>query len=384
MSASSTGSVMDPYFGEAGSRKFNPFIKAISSHRKDFSYVTQMRKEVIHIVEPFRQKVLTFDSRLMLLEKSLVELQETQRDHEAQTQHRINQMVTITRQKQYQDEILKAMHENTKKVDERITEITEKNEVMTIKLKHGEEFNKSFKMYMDASRKEREDQIVSLESYKEKMFETFLKARREMEKALNEHKLEQTKIRYSLNKQYGINMQHKDSFKLLEKIVAETVVKLKSELRDEGKILFKKVQEVKNQYSLKMFKFCMILFREFKYMNKLQEDKILFEVGYRDHLGEPMPHAKPGGLFDEVMSQSSQPSFTFLDEEKKRKRANSIHVFQPPASTKKKKKLVKKQKSEEGDPEDQLPDSQRQRPKSERAIDNQEGGSVGSGDEPSE
>ena len=31
-----------------------------------------------------------------------------------------------------------------------------------------------------------------------------------------------------------------------------------------------------------MYKFCDILFREFKYMNKLQEDKILYEVGYTD------------------------------------------------------------------------------------------------------
>lgn len=34
---------------------------------------------------------------------------------------------------------------------------------------------------------------------------------------------------------------------------------------------------------------------------------------------------------------NSQPSFTFLEEEKKRKRANSIHVFEPPALPKKKK-----------------------------------------------
>ena len=61
-------------------RKYNPFVKAISTQRKDFSYVTQLRKEVIHIVEPFRHKVLGFDSRLMFLEKSLIQLQETIRD----------------------------------------------------------------------------------------------------------------------------------------------------------------------------------------------------------------------------------------------------------------------------------------------------------------
>ena len=42
--------------------------------------------------------------------------------------------------------------------------------------------------------------------------------------------------------------------------------------------------------------------REFKYMNQLQEDKILFEVGYKDHRGEPKPHVPPEMLFDEIMS----------------------------------------------------------------------------------
>ena len=52
LSPSSSGSVLA---GERPpEREFNPFVKAISSQRKDFSYVTQLRKEVIHIVEPFR------------------------------------------------------------------------------------------------------------------------------------------------------------------------------------------------------------------------------------------------------------------------------------------------------------------------------------------
>ena len=31
-----------------------------------------------------------------------------------------------------------------------------------------------------------------------------------------------------------------------------------------------------------MYQFCDVLVREFKYMNKLQEDKILNEIGYRE------------------------------------------------------------------------------------------------------
>lgn len=130
-----------------------------------------------------------------------------------------------------------------------------------------------------------------MESYKEKMFEVFLKARRDMEKALNEQRQDHTKFRYSLNKQYGINMQHKDSFKLLENMTATTIVQVKNEFKEEGNAMLKKVEEVKRTYNLKMYKFCNILFREFKYLNRLQEDKILFEVGYKDHLGDPLPHA---------------------------------------------------------------------------------------------
>ena len=44
----------------------------------------------------------------------------------------------------------------------------------------------------------------------------------------------------------------------------------------------------------KMFKFCDLMIREFKYMNKVQEDKILFKVGYNDKLNKELPHAKPG------------------------------------------------------------------------------------------
>ena len=50
----------------------------------------------------------------------------------------------------------------------------EQNEVMTIKLKHGEEFHRSFKAVMEESRIQRDEQVVTLESYKEKMVEDVL------------------------------------------------------------------------------------------------------------------------------------------------------------------------------------------------------------------
>ncbi len=86
-----------------------------------------------------------------------------------------------------------------------MTEITEANEIMTIKLKHGDEFSKSFKNVMDESRREREEQIITLESYKERLTETFYLARKELQVAMDEQKLETQKIRHIMNRQFGFN-----------------------------------------------------------------------------------------------------------------------------------------------------------------------------------
>ena len=41
---------------------------------------------------------------------------------------------------------------------------------MTIKLKHGEEFNRSFKAVMETAKQEREEQLIEMESYKMKIY----------------------------------------------------------------------------------------------------------------------------------------------------------------------------------------------------------------------
>ena len=68
LSNSSTGSL--PPCSE-----YNPFVKAQGQQRKDFSYVTNLRKEVIQIVEPYRSRVLTFDDRIGALEKIVLDLE---------------------------------------------------------------------------------------------------------------------------------------------------------------------------------------------------------------------------------------------------------------------------------------------------------------------
>ena len=135
-----------------------------------------------------------------------------------------------------------------------------------------------------------------------------------MERALTEHKLEMTKLRYSLNKQHGKNKLTDDNFDMYEKKVVEAVVDIKKNKDDFQEKLDQILQQSYKMQSKKMYHFCDIIIREFKYMNKLQEDKILFEVGYNDKLKHPLPHAKPGELFDELLSTSSVPTFTFLDE----------------------------------------------------------------------
>ena len=59
--------------------------------------------------------------------------------------------------KHQQDDLLRTIHDQARKLDEKITQLKEGNEVMTIKLKHGEEFNKSFKAVMEATTREREE-----------------------------------------------------------------------------------------------------------------------------------------------------------------------------------------------------------------------------------
>lgn len=101
----------------------------------------------------------------------------------------------------------------------------------------------------------------------------------------------------------------------------------------------------------KMFSFCDIMVREFKHMNKLQKDTILYEIGFKDHIGEPLAHAGTGELYNEIISVCSQPSFTSTiknaGSKPKRPRANSIHVFEPPKELRSKKPKEK----EEGDPD---------------------------------
>jgi len=43
-------------------------MKAIGSQRKDFSYVTNLRREVIQIIEPYRTRVLNAEKRQEVFE----------------------------------------------------------------------------------------------------------------------------------------------------------------------------------------------------------------------------------------------------------------------------------------------------------------------------
>ena len=92
---------------------------------------------------------------------------------------------------------------------------------------------------------------------------------------------------------------------MYQKFVVDAVEDLnikKAEYEEEMK---KNTDSLLKAQNLKMYQFCSLLFQEFKYMNKLQEDKILFTVGYRDTMPGPLPHAKNGEVFNELLSVRS-------------------------------------------------------------------------------
>ena len=83
---------------------------------------------------------------------------------------------------------------------------------------------------------------------------------------------------------------------------------------------------------LKMLKVTNIMIREFKGMSKLLEDKILFEVGYRDKLEPGLEHANPAELANEILSFESIPSFASLAQVRRKmpKRSSSQPRILPP------------------------------------------------------
>ena len=95
-----------------------------------------------------------------------------------------------------------------------------------------------------------------------------------------------------------------------------------------------------------MYQFCDVLVREFKYMNKLQEDKILNEIGYREKRLMPQG-TEPWQLYNEAMSVKSNPAaadyldVTVTQGEKQKKRANSIHTFEVPKQYRRNPELVR-------------------------------------------
>jgi len=76
---------------------------------------------------------------------------------------------------------------------------------------------------MQTTRQEREEQLISMESYKEKILDTFQLARREMSVALDEHKIETMKIRVSVNKQHGVNLKTTGNFDVYQKFVVDAI-----------------------------------------------------------------------------------------------------------------------------------------------------------------
>jgi len=115
-----------------------------------------------------------------------------------------------------------------------------------------------------------------------------------------------------------------------------------------------KMKELHQAQMAKMWRFADTMVREFKYMNKLQEQKILFEIGFKEKMEEAGPHAQVGDLFNEIMSFESAPSFACLQGQRPAKRHNSVYKYR--MSVPKKVEEEKKQKESESRSERELDD----------------------------
>ena len=58
--------------------------------------------------------------------------------------------------------------------------------------------------------------MVTLESYKEKILDDLIDAKKEMRMALDENKMDLTKIRFSLNTQHGVNALTTKNFDMFQ------------------------------------------------------------------------------------------------------------------------------------------------------------------------
>ena len=103
---------------------------------------------------------------------------------------------------------------------------------MTEKLKHGEEFTKSFKDVMQTHKDTSIEHQASFEKYKDEMLDKFVESRREMEHALETHKIELSKTRAIINKQMAINVKTENHFDMYQGIVAESVADIKKKKDD--------------------------------------------------------------------------------------------------------------------------------------------------------
>ena len=79
------------------------------------------------------------------------------------------------------------------------------------------------------------------------------------------------------------------------------------------------LKESREIQAKKMYDFCDVLVREFKYMNKLQEDKILHQIGFTEKREiPPGTETKPWELYNEVMSVKSNPAAAdYMEDQQK-------------------------------------------------------------------
>ena len=81
---------------EETSEIINPFVKAMKDQRLDQNYVTSLRKEVIALIEPFRQMTIETAERQDRMDGQLTNLLKDHEDFVYQTKSAFKNFATLT------------------------------------------------------------------------------------------------------------------------------------------------------------------------------------------------------------------------------------------------------------------------------------------------
>ena len=127
-----------------------------------------------------------------------------------------------------------------------------------------------------------------IECYKKKIGGDFLAAKGEMTDEWLKLQQEINAVRVIANRQLMFNGKVETDLKMFQKNYTASVGKMMTHFGDSTYELDDKIKTLKVTSEHKLIRFADIIIKEFKYLSKLHEDKILYTVGYHDKLGKQL------------------------------------------------------------------------------------------------